>query len=184
MLLVLGPHILCATLPVSGPTNPVPLGYDVIAAVAATARFSRCRGGWCRSRSWSASWPIPRIGYNGALRRQSRGSGARRLSGGRIIVTPIADLLRMPFAAFAFASVVSLIPGVLLLRMAGGFVELVALGGKASNDLLLNTFANGATAMLVILTMTLGLILPKVCIDYLRGRAIGALFDIRKPAAC
>jgi uncharacterized membrane protein YjjB (DUF3815 family) len=84
-----------------------------------------------------------------------------------IIVTPIADRLRMPFAAFAFASVVSLIPGVYLFRMAGGFVDLVTLGEKASVDMLLNTIADGTTAMLIILAMAFGLILPKMCIEHL-----------------
>lgn len=36
-----------------------------------------------------------------------------------IIVTPLAGRMRLPFAAFAFASVASLIPGVFLFRMAG-----------------------------------------------------------------
>ncbi len=83
-----------------------------------------------------------------------------------ILITPIADRLRLPFAAFAFASVVSLIPGVYLFRMAGGLVDLLTLGGKASVDVLLNTIADGTTAMLIILAMALGLILPKMCIEH------------------
>src|SRR5439155_10380311 len=78
------------------------------------------------------------------------------------IITPIADRLRLPFAAFAFASVVSLIPGVFMFRMAGGFVGLTALGGKASPDLLVGAIADGATAILIILAMTFGLIVPKM----------------------
>jgi uncharacterized membrane protein YjjB (DUF3815 family) len=83
-----------------------------------------------------------------------------------IITTPISDRLRLPFAAFAFASVVSLIPGVYLFRMAGGLVDLVALGENASTDALSNTIADGATAMLILLAMAFGLILPKMCIEY------------------
>ena len=83
-----------------------------------------------------------------------------------IVITPIADRLRLPFAAFAFASVVSLIPGVYLFRMAAGLVDLVTLGPNASADVLLNTIADGATAMLVVLAMAIGLILPKMCIEY------------------
>src|SRR5258708_10213234 len=59
-----------------------------------------------------------------------------------IIITPIADRLRLPFAAFAFASVVSLIPGVYLVRMAGGFVHLVILRLEVSVDLLLTTIVH------------------------------------------
>jgi len=83
-----------------------------------------------------------------------------------IVITPIADRLRLPFAAFAFASVVSLIPGVYLFRMAAGLADLVTLGQKASADVLLNTIADGATATLIILAMAIGLILPKMCIEY------------------
>ena len=83
-----------------------------------------------------------------------------------IIITPIADRLRLPFAALAFASVVSLIPGVYLFRMAGGLVDLVTLGEKGSVDLLLNTIADGVTAGLIILAMAVGLILPKMCVEH------------------
>ena len=89
------------------------------------------------------------------------------------IMTPIADRLRLPFAAFAFASVVSLIPGVFLFRMAGGLVDLSALGGKASPELLLGAIANGTTAFLIVLTMTFGLILPRMCIEHFYRRLKG-----------
>jgi uncharacterized membrane protein YjjB (DUF3815 family) len=83
-----------------------------------------------------------------------------------IIVTPVADRLRMPFAAFAFASVVSLIPGVLLFRMAGGLLSLIRAGSAASSELLLGTIVDGATALLIIVAMAFGLIVPKMCIEY------------------
>jgi uncharacterized membrane protein YjjB (DUF3815 family) len=83
------------------------------------------------------------------------------------LVTPIADRLRLPFAAFGFASVVSLIPGVFLFRMAGGLVDLIAPGGKASPDLLLSTVTNGMTAALIFLAMAFGLIAPKLLIERL-----------------
>src|SRR5882724_13700161 len=86
------------------------------------------------------------------------------------IMTPIADRLRLSFAASAFASVVSLIPGVFLFRMAGGFVGLIALGGKASPDLLFGVIADGTTAILIILAMTFGLILPKMGIEHFYPR--------------
>jgi uncharacterized membrane protein YjjB (DUF3815 family) len=84
-----------------------------------------------------------------------------------IIVTPLADRKRLPFAAFAFASVVSLIPGVLLFRMAGGLVDLLTLGDKASFDVLRTTIADGTAAILVIPAMAFGLIVPKMCIEFL-----------------
>jgi hypothetical protein len=46
------------------------------------------------------------------------------------LVTPIAERLHLPYAGIAFASVVCLIPGVLLFRMSGGLLALIALGAK------------------------------------------------------
>jgi uncharacterized membrane protein YjjB (DUF3815 family) len=83
-----------------------------------------------------------------------------------ILTTPIADRLRLPFAAFAFASVVSLIPGVYLFRMAAGLVDLVTSGENVPTSALSNTVADGTTAMLILLAMAFGLILPKMCIEY------------------
>ena len=158
------------SLPVSVPSYPVPLGYDVIAAGVAVASY-----GTFFAMPWRML-PIPIV--VGMLAHASRWgmisvAGASAETGALvaclvvgIIITPIADRLRLPFAAFAFASVVSLMPGVFLFRMAGGFVDLVTLGEKASLDVLFDTIADGTTAVLVILAMALGLILPKMCIEH------------------
>jgi uncharacterized membrane protein YjjP (DUF1212 family) len=157
-------------LPVSVPSYPVPLGYDVIAAGVAVAAY-----GTFFAMPWRML-PIPVA--IGMLAHASRWgmisvAGASVQTGALvaclvvgIIITPIADRLRLPFAAFAFASVVSLIPGVYLFRMAGGLADLVTLGGKTSVDVLLNTIADSTTAMLIILAMAFGLILPKMCIEH------------------
>ena len=158
------------SLPAAAPSYPVPLGYDVIAAGVAVAAY-----GTFFAMPWRML-PIPAM--IGMLAHASRWAvisleGASAQTGALvaclivgIVITPIADRLRLPFAAFAFASVVSLIPGVYLFRMAAGLVDLVTLGQKASTDVLLNTIADGATAMLVVLAMAVGLILPKMCIEY------------------
>jgi uncharacterized membrane protein YjjB (DUF3815 family) len=86
------------------------------------------------------------------------------------LVTPIADRMRLPFAAVGFASVVSLIPGVFLFRMAGGLVELISHGAHASPDLLLTTLMDGMTAFLIFLAMSFGLIAPKMLIEHFRER--------------
>jgi uncharacterized membrane protein YjjB (DUF3815 family) len=158
------------SLPVSVPSNPVPLGFDVVAAGVAVAAY-----GTFFAMPWRML-PIPAA--IGMLAHASRWAmislaGASVQTGALaaclvvgIIITPIADRLRLPFAAFAFASIVSLIPGVYLFRMAGGFVDLVTLGEKASVDVLLNTIADGTTAAMIILAMALGLILPKMGIEH------------------
>ena len=85
-----------------------------------------------------------------------------------ILVTPIADRLRLPFAAVGFASVVSLIPGVFLFRMAGGLVALISPGGDASTELFVSTVTDGITALAIFLAMTFGLIAPKILIEHFR----------------
>jgi uncharacterized membrane protein YjjP (DUF1212 family) len=155
----------------SVPSYPVPLGYDVIAAGVAVAAY-----GTFFAMPWRVL-PIPVA--VGMLAHASRwaaisladasvqtGAFVACLVVG-IIMTPISDRLRLPFAALAFSSVVSLIPGVYLFRMAGGLVELVTSGENASTGALSNTIADGTTAMLILLAMAFGLILPKMCIEYL-----------------
>jgi len=159
-----------AILPASGTSHAVPLFYDTIAAGVAVAAY-----GTFFSMPWKML-PIPIL--IGMLAHATRWvlifkAGASMETGALvaclivgILVTPIANKLRLPFAAFAFASVVSLIPGVFLFRMAGGLVGLVGIEGKPSPDLLLGTIADGTTAMLISLAMTFGLILPKMCIEH------------------
>jgi uncharacterized membrane protein YjjP (DUF1212 family) len=168
MGLLLGLSFGAVSLPVSGPSYPVPLPYDVIAAGVAVAAYSTF---------FAMPWrmvPIPIV--IGMLAHAARwatisGAGASVETGALVaclvvgtIVSPIADRLRLPFAAFAFASVVSLLPGVFLFRMAGGFVSLTTRAGGASPELLVHTIADGTTAFLIILAMTFGLIVPRMCI--------------------
>jgi len=158
------------SLPISGPSSSVPLGYDVIAAGVAVAAY-----GTFFSMSWQRL-PIPiLIGMCAHALRWVviTAAGAGASTGALVacllvgtVMTPVANHLRLPFAAVAFASVVSLIPGVYLFRMAGGLVALTSLGEKAPPDLLVGTIADGSTAALIIMAMTFGLIVPKMCIDH------------------
>src|SRR5262249_41796766 len=67
------------------------------------------------------------------------------------------------FAAVGFASVVPMIPGVFLLRAASGLVQL-ADGSPTTLELISATASHGLTAILIILGMSLGLIVPKMAI--------------------
>ena len=168
--LLLGLALGGVSLPASGPSHFVPLGYDVIAAGIAVAAY-----GTFFSMPWRML-PIPIV--IGMLAHASRWgaisvAGASAETGALVaclvvgvIITPIADRLQLPFAGLAFASVVSLIPGVFLFRMAGGMVDLVTLGPQAPQELLVQVVADAATAVLIILAMSFGLIIPKMCIQH------------------
>jgi uncharacterized membrane protein YjjB (DUF3815 family) len=82
-----------------------------------------------------------------------------------ILATPVVDRLHLPFAAVAFSAVVSLMPGFFLFNAATGFVELVSIGPSAPAALLTSIAANGATAFLIIMAMTFGLILPRILFE-------------------
>ena len=162
------------TLPVMGVSAPVPFGYDVIAAGVAVGAY-----GTFFSMPWK-TLPVPVV--IGMLAHATRWAvitfGDASVATGALIacllvgaiVTPVADRMRMPFAAFSFASVVSLIPGVYLFRMASGFVSIASLGDQAPSGILLGTVADGISAMLIMMAMTLGLIVPRMWIESFRPR--------------
>lgn len=87
------------------------------------------------------------------------------------LVAPIAARLHYPFAAFAFASVVSMVPGVFLFDGAAAIAEIYARGADAAPTLLISAVANVTTALIVTLAMTVGLIVPKIMWESLRAAA-------------
>jgi uncharacterized membrane protein YjjB (DUF3815 family) len=159
-----------ARLGVSGASPQVPLIYDIPAAGVAVASY-----GAFFSMPWRFL-PIPvAVGMLAHAARwlvisMERGSAEMGALIACVIVgtamTPIAHRLRLPFAALAFASVVSLIPGVFLFQMADGLVDLMALGANAPSDLLPSIVANGVAAFMIMLAITLGVILPKMVIEW------------------
>jgi hypothetical protein len=70
--------------------------------------------------------------------------------------------------AIGFASVVSIMPGVFLFRMASGLLQL-AHYSNANFDLLRATIADAMTAIAIILGMNFGVVAPKMITDRLRS---------------
>jgi uncharacterized membrane protein YjjP (DUF1212 family) len=172
--LLLGLALLGVSLPVDQAGRAVPLWQDVIAAGVAIAAYSVffstppnmllwpvTVGMLAHALRWVA---ITVLGFGAAI-----GTLLACLVVG-LILTPVARRRHMPFAAIGFASVVSMLPGVLLFRMASGLVQ-IAGGAQTSLELISATIADGMSALISILAMSLGLITPKLVIDALSERA-------------
>ena len=175
--LLFGLALLGVSFPVDPTGRAVPLWVDTIAAGAAVFAYSV----FFSTPLHMLAWPVAVGMLAHALRWGALTVfGASAATGALVaclivglILTPVSRRWHMPFAAIGFASVVSLIPGVFLFRMASGLVQL-AQGSHTTLELISATTADGMIAVTIILAMSFGLIVPKLAIDHFSERATQA----------
>lgn len=172
--LLVGLAFLGVSLPVDPVGRALPLWRDVIAAGFAVA----CYNIFFSTPLRMLAWPV----VVGAAAHAVRWGaltvlGASAATGAfvacfivGVILTPVARRLQMPFAAVGFASVVSMMPGVFMFRMASGLLQLIN-DSQRTWELMGATFADGSIAILIILAMSFGLIVPKLILDYISEKA-------------
>lgn len=166
--LLLGLSVTGGSLASVGSLASTPLWLDILAAGVAVAAFAAF---------FSLPWTIASVPVIvGMIAHGSRwwvlDLGGGVVAGALIaciiagtVQTFLSRRLNLPFAALAFASVVSLMPGIFVFRFADGLINIYVQGATTPLPVLAQSAADGTAALLIVLVMTLGLIIPKMLIE-------------------
>jgi uncharacterized membrane protein YjjB (DUF3815 family) len=160
--------IFHVSLPVEASSTPPPLLFDVLAAGVVAAAYSIFYSTPARMIGWAVV--LGAIAH--ALRYVTLASDGNVVIAAFVaslfvglVLTPIARVRHLPFAAIGFASVVSMIPTSYFLKMASGVLQIFNSSG-ATLQLLPPTLSAGLTAVAIILALGFGLVVPKIAIDH------------------
>ena len=163
--LLIGLALGGTTLPVSGPGRQVTWWVDALAAGAAATSYGVFFSMPVRMLAWPAMigmgahamrwWAMSAFGVDAAM-----GAGITCLLVGTALV-PAVRRHHLPFAAVGFASVVSLMPGILIFRIGSTLLRVQQPSPAGAEALVGDALSDAVTAFLIVVAMTLGLVVPK-----------------------
>ena len=183
-LFAISAGLLCGLLPLHVTLPPAPPGRDVplLIAIVTGAAAAACYATFFSLPRHLLGWPIVTAMLVDGSRWLSMsvlhlgpvvGAGIAGLLAGTLL-TPVSRRWHVPFAGIGFAAVVSLMPGVFVFRMAAAIVTLPG-ATAASVPALVGAIAlDGLTASLIVISLSLGMVLPKHLYDACLDRRGGA----------